>query len=81
MPCSVIDTGSSGEGTVPSMLQSQAGALQVPVFLSGGSTMRVASSTMDPKFLKEMKDHIEGLSEQRSVELPQNMIFELNRFQ
>ena len=30
--------------------------------------MRVASSTVDPKLLKEMKDHIEGLSEQRSVE-------------
>jgi hypothetical protein len=42
------------------MLQSQAGALQVPVYLNGGSTMHVASLTMDPKLLKEMKDYIEA---------------------
>jgi len=79
MSCSVIDTGSSGEGT--GMLQSQAGAIQVPVTLSGGSTMRLASSTMDPKFLKEVKDYLEVFSAQRPVTLPGNMSFELNKLQ
>jgi len=83
MPCSVIDADNSGEGfkTVPSMMQVKGGAIQVPITLSGGTTMRVASSTIDPKLLKEVKDQIEALSGQRPVSLPQNMTFELNRFQ
>jgi hypothetical protein len=81
MPCSVIDADNSGDGTVPSMLQSKGGAIQVPITLSGGATMRVASSTMNPKLLKEVKNQVETLSEQRPVSFPRNVTFELNRFQ
>lgn len=73
MPCSVIDTESSG--IVPKLTR---GAIQVPVALGSGSTMRLSSSTVDPKWLKEMKDQIETMSEDKGeMDIPRNITCEV----